>query len=132
MTRRQPPDAASAVGAASPDQLRGLPLTRGLLASALRIAERAVVSDIECEGILHRDVGPRVYDVRPLLDEREHSPELIDQAREALGWALARRVIEIVPGRPWHTRRLPWLVRIVAPLASEQHDIEAMAGSAPR
>lgn len=61
--------------------------------SAHRIAALAVVADIECNAVA---VGPRsrrIYDVRPMLDEREHSPEEVDMAREALGYALGRGLV---------------------------------------
>lgn len=75
--------------------------------SAHRIAGRAVVADIETGGIA---VGPRhrrTYDVRPMLDEREHSTEIVDMAREALGYALGRGLVVR------DDERQPYIVRIV-------------------
>lgn len=59
-----------------------------------RIADRAVICDIECESIAEDDDhGRRWYDVRPMLDEREHAPEFIDMAREAINYAIARGLV---------------------------------------
>ncbi len=69
------------------------PLPRGLIASALAIADRAVIADIETEGISWGRKGDRIYDIRPLIDEREHSHETIDMAEQALGYAVARGLI---------------------------------------
>ena len=45
------------------------------------LAEAAVVADIECEGISVSggSILPRTWDVRPMLDVREHHPISIDQ-----------------------------------------------------
>jgi hypothetical protein len=72
----------------------GTPYLAETMASAFAIAARAVVADIESEGIRIGPPSDRCYDVRPMLDEREHSPELIDQAREAIAFALAMRLVE--------------------------------------
>lgn len=74
--------------------------------SAHRIAARAVVADIETEGVA---VGPRhdrTYDVRPMLDEHEHSAEVVDMAREALRYALARGLVTQVDERQPHILRV--------------------------
>lgn len=62
---------------------------------ATRIADRCVVSDVECMGVRDYSLpaGPW-YDVRPLLDEREHSPMVIDMARDALAWGLHRGLLQ--------------------------------------
>jgi hypothetical protein len=85
----------------------GTPYLVATMASAFAIAARAVVTDIESEGVRVGPQSERCYDVRPMLDEREHSPELIDQAREALAFAAAMRIVEI-------DAAMPHLVRIVA------------------
>lgn len=87
----------------------GTPYTAETMASAFHIAARAVVTDIESEGIRVGPQSDRRYDVRPMLDEREHSPELIDQAREALGFALAMRLVV-------QDEQQPHVLRIVARL----------------
>lgn len=74
--------------------------TRNLSPAALarmqtRIADRACICDIECAGTAQADAtGRRWYDVRPMVDEREHDPRTIDMAREAIDYALARGLIE--------------------------------------
>lgn len=65
-----------------------------LVARAFRIANAALVADIEGEGTrVHERVDGRWYDIRPMLDDREHSPEFIDMNREALDYGLAAGVI---------------------------------------
>lgn len=77
-----------------------------LAATMARIADRAVITDIESEGVRVGDRGERTYDIRPMLDEREQPPENIDMFGEALGYALARGIVT--------QGEQPWLVRIVA------------------
>jgi len=62
---------------------------------AFAIADQAVVSDIETNGIsLAVKTGhPRRYDVRPMLDPREQPPECIDMAQQAIDYALARGLV---------------------------------------
>lgn len=79
------------------------PVMDHLVASALRIADRATVDDIKSFGA--RTEGG-AYDVRPMLDERERSGHSIDMASEALAYALARGLVT--------QGEQPWLVRIVA------------------
>ena len=60
-----------------------------MLSRGLALANRAVVETIECECIrVHLPEGGIWYDTRPMLDPREHAPEVIDMAREALDYAL--------------------------------------------
>lgn len=77
-------------------------------ASAIRIADRAVIADIETNGVRVGPRGDRLYDVRPMLDQREHGPESVDMASEALAYALARGLVQQAGE--------PWLVRIVVAL----------------
>lgn len=70
------------------------------MACAFALAVRYVVADIETEAARVGPPSERTWDVRPMLDEREHAPEVIDQAREALGFAAAMRVIEVDPAAP--------------------------------
>lgn len=66
------------------------------LAAAERLlAEAAVVADIECEGIQVGDTG-RVYDVRPMLDLREHHPISADLNAIALWYAHQRGLIYVI------------------------------------
>lgn len=77
-----------------------LPVTAEQMAVAERmLAEAAVVADIESEGIHVRiapDHAPRVYDVRRMLDPREHSPITIDMVAIALAYAEHRKLIEVL------------------------------------
>lgn len=75
-------------------------------ASAIRIADRAVLSDIETEGVRVGARSDRTYDVRPMLDERERGAESVDMASEAIAYALVRGLIQQAGE--------PWLVRVVA------------------
>lgn len=69
----------------------------------LRMLDEYIVSTVECEGVsieLPEHYGRRWYDVRPMLDEREHSTEYIDAAREGIAWGLHRRVLRQHPDVP--------------------------------
>ena len=62
---------------------------------ARRIADRAVLADIECEAVAQRNDRGRIwYDTRPMLDPREQPDTFIDMTREALDYAMQRRLIE--------------------------------------
>lgn len=65
-----------------------------------RLAERAVVCDIESECPTLTVDGADWRDTRPMLDPREHSPEVLDMAREALDYAEARLLISRHPYQP--------------------------------
>jgi len=69
-----------------------------------QIAEQAAVADIEGECARTGDAD--WLDTRAMLDEREHSPEVIDMARITLRYAAWRMLIE-------HSAHRPHLVRIV-------------------
>jgi hypothetical protein len=75
--------------------------------TAHRLAAQHVVSDIECNCVACKMPGSDScwYDTRPMLDEREHAPQSIDMAREALAYAEARELIERHPEQP-HLVRL--------------------------
>lgn len=60
-----------------------------LVRLAFLIANRAVVSDIESECVA---LEGGWWDVRPMLDPREHSPEVVDMVREAIDYALASQL----------------------------------------
>ena len=66
----------------------------GLACIAMRIADAAVVADIESYGV---PIGGRVYDVSPMLDPREHAPQVVDMAREAIDYALERGLVQRLP-----------------------------------
>lgn len=94
----------------SSDEPLAFDLSAAMLATGVAIADRAVVCDIEGEGVRGGSLGVRSYDIRSMLDEREHPQEFIDIAREALAWAVARRLVVIDDAAQ------PHIVRIVAPL----------------
>lgn len=74
-------------------------------ALAYQIADASVLADIESGAIATWIDGERWLDIRPMLDPREHSGEVIDMARQALQHAVTRGLV---------TQRLsvPHLVRI--------------------
>lgn len=84
------------------------PLFTALVATAAAIADRAVIADIETEGVSVGPAGDRCYDIRSLIDEREHAGEVVDMVSEALAYAIARGLIVFDRGQPW-------LARVVAP-----------------
>jgi hypothetical protein len=69
-------------------------------ALAMRIASRAVICDIETEAVAVQIDGQRFYDVRPMLDPREHDSVCIDMAAEALSYALDAGLVEQHPATP--------------------------------
>lgn len=77
-----------------------------LATTMARIADRAVLIDIESYGVRVGDSHDRCYDVRPMLDQREHGAESVDMFSEALAYAITRGLV--VP-----SEGAPWLVRIV-------------------
>jgi hypothetical protein len=65
---------------------------------AHQIADRAVICDIESEGIRQTDEqGRRWYDTRPLLDPREQPDDCIEMFRQALAYAHERGLISPHP-----------------------------------
>lgn len=68
------------------------------LEHGLEIANRAVVCDIESECV-RVDMGDslRWYDTRPMVDPREHSPDCIDMATQALHYGEQAGLIERHP-----------------------------------
>lgn len=80
-----------------------------MLRHSLLIADRACVSDIECEGAKCALPGSeqRWYDVRPMIDEREHASEFCDMNRQSIDYAIARKLAVQHP-------ELPYMLRLVA------------------
>jgi hypothetical protein len=78
----------------------------GVVLSALRIANAAVVADIEsnCVSVLSACGSIRWYDTRPMLDPREHSPELVDMAHEAIEYGVKCRLLFRHPLDSWMVR----------------------------
>lgn len=87
-----------------------IPTAVQLARTERRIAEAAVVSDIESFGLAVNGMGRRVYDVRALTDQREHSPGEIDMMRQALSYAHWRGLTQTLQRLPDGT---PTIVRIV-------------------
>lgn len=82
-----------------------------LAALAHTLADRAVVSDIECEAIAETDAqGRKWYDTRPMLDPREQPDDTIEMMLQALDYAHQRGLIS---AHPQHAH----LVRIVKAVA---------------
>ena len=60
-----------------------------LVAQAFRLANRAVVSDIQDGGIKVRQPDGSIWwDTRPMVDPHEHDPIVIDMAKQAIDYAL--------------------------------------------
>jgi len=76
----------------APDEQRSL---------ATAIAERAVVADIESEGVrVHLD-GRTWWDTRPMTDPREHAPEVIGMADEAIRYAVGSGLASVHSNQPY-------------------------------
>lgn len=67
-----------------------------LVRRSLCIADRAVVADIETEADPVPG-SPGWWDVRSMLSEREHGPQIIDMNREALDYAVMRGLAQRHP-----------------------------------
>lgn len=87
-----------------PVQPAGLPgsalLFSTVIGYAVSIADRSVVCDIEsnCPVFYRMPDGRKVYDTRPMVDEREHAPQIVDMARQALEYARRRHLVWSPPG----------------------------------
>jgi hypothetical protein len=69
-----------------------------LVRHSMQIADQAVVCDIETGAVPVRDADDRRwYDVRPMLDEREHCTQMIDMATQGLAYALMRGLVQRHP-----------------------------------
>lgn len=71
---------------------------------AINNADRYVMIEIECQPMVTIEGARGWVDTRPLLDEREHSPELIDIWREVLAYATWRGLVERHPAQPHMVR----------------------------
>ena len=82
--------------------------TAAMVATALQLADRAVVCDVETEGIClaRRLDGEKLYDVTTMFDPREHSPEFLDMASQAIAYGVSRGLFELLPGPPMLVRLL--------------------------
>ena len=81
--------------------LPGLPGDMLTLRQAFSIANRAVREDLDNYAVpatVEWSGAPaRCWDTRPMLDPREHAPEAIDMATDALGFAERSGLIERHP-----------------------------------
>lgn len=68
---------------------------------AIQLATRAVITDIESEAHKVQLDGRIWWDTRPMTDEREHSPESIDMATQAIQYALCAQIASVHPQRPY-------------------------------
>jgi hypothetical protein len=66
-----------------------------LIARALKIADAAVVSDIECNAVaVGRDEeGRELFDLRPMVDPREVPQQVQDMHQQAIDFAIERGLI---------------------------------------
>jgi hypothetical protein len=89
--------------------MNSLALTHQLVGMALALADRSVVCDVESEGnLVVMPDGSRWWDIRPMFNPHEHCNEVIDMARQAVSYGLARGVLF---GHPLHEH----LVHIARP-----------------
>ena len=92
-----------------------VPVPRDQLQLAFILANRAVVADVQTQCVCVWSEWPgegkqRCYDTRPMLDPREHAPEVIDMVVQALSygeWAgvlvrhpAARYLVRVVEQQP--------------------------------
>jgi hypothetical protein len=73
---------------------------------AHRIADAAIVSDIECFccSVQSPFSTARWYDTRPMLDPNEHADEVVDMNIQALEYADVRGLISRHPDKPHMVR----------------------------
>jgi hypothetical protein len=73
----------------------------------MRLLDQFIISDIEANAVHVEGLGlpgERWYDVRPMLDLREHCPELVDMAQLGLEQGLRRGVLVSAPSAPHYVR----------------------------
>lgn len=68
---------------------------------AFHIANRAVVEDIESYAVKQVTDGRIYWDTRPMLDTREHAPQMVDMAAQALQYAIGAGLVGLHPQRPY-------------------------------
>jgi hypothetical protein len=76
------------------------------VAQALALADEAVITYVENEGVRERRGGAVWWDVTPMLSPHEHSPELLDKNRMALDYGIRRGLLAAHPF-------VPEMIRIV-------------------
>jgi hypothetical protein len=81
-----------------------------LIAASFKLANHWVTSTIQCECVRVTDAehghAGTWWDTRPMLDPREHAPQVVDMATEALQYALDTGLAIRHPRAP-HLVRLP-------------------------
>ena len=78
----------------APAAAQAVDMALSLLRDSLRIADAAVLADVESGAVpVHID-GARWHDTRPMLDPREHCDDVLEMTRLALGYAIARGLVE--------------------------------------
>jgi hypothetical protein len=78
-----------------------------LMSAAVRIARQAVVADIQSNAHHTTVDGAVWWDTRPMLDPREHAPQSLDMALQALDFA-------VLAGLATRHQDKPYLLRITA------------------
>ena len=78
-----------------------------LMSAAVRIANQAVVADIQCNAVHTTQDGQVWWDTRPMLDPREHAPMALDMALLDLDYA-------VLAGVACRHADHPYLLRITA------------------
>ena len=71
-----------------------------IMRRTMRIARAAVVADIQSECTRETISGEHWWDTRPMLDPREHAPDVVDMARDALDYALDTAIVRRHPHQP--------------------------------
>jgi hypothetical protein len=73
-----------------------MPLSADALETLAVVARDAIIADIQTECAKAAAPGEAAadwYDTRPMLDPREHAPQVLDMAARALALADAMRII---------------------------------------
>lgn len=72
-----------------------------LTKQAFEIAGRAAEADIQSEAHSVTLDGRTWWDVRPMLDRREHPAEVVDQSVEAIQFVIGCGLVGLHPQRPY-------------------------------
>lgn len=67
---------------------------------ATKLANQAAVADIQCNACHTELDGATWWDVRPMLDPREHAPQAVDMAQMALDYAVLAGLAARHPEQP--------------------------------
>lgn len=80
--------------------------TAMLIGSALKIADTAVICDVEAEGVRIGAPGERRWDISAMFNENEHSPEFVSMAEQGIAYGVMRGLLEIDTTRRFTVRIL--------------------------